>query len=56
MPRVHANFVASPVHPFATAARSPIARLRIATVAMLVMPMVVSIQHLSGLIVEAATR
>jgi hypothetical protein len=55
MAGVHATCVASFARPFATAARSPIARLRIARVAMVVMPRVVSIQHLSELIVEAAT-
>jgi hypothetical protein len=56
MPDVHATFVASAARPFATAARSPVVFLRIATVAMVVMPRVVSIQHLSELIVEATTR
>jgi hypothetical protein len=56
MARVHATFVASLAHPFATAARSPVALLRIVTVAMVVMARLVSIQHLSSLIAEAAKR
>jgi hypothetical protein len=46
MPRVRATFVVSPARPFAAAARSPVALLRIATVAMVVMPRVESIEHL----------
>jgi hypothetical protein len=45
MPCEHSTFVVSRARPFATAARSQVARLRIAAVALIVMPRVVSIEH-----------
>jgi hypothetical protein len=47
MPREHATFVVSSARPFATAARSPAALLRIGAVALVVMARLVSIQHLT---------
>lgn len=56
MPREHANFVVAPARPFDTAARSAIALLRIATVAMGVTPRVISIEHLPLLVARSPNR
>ena len=52
MPRVRAAVVASLARPFATAARSPAALPRIATVPRYIVPRIVSIEHSFPLIVD----